>query len=171
VVDPQNYQLRTIEAVRMIDENRVYVTRNGQRTPFETAYPANAPIYARNANWYMADQPLVVDLETDPKVAVGQRNRIELVQFGSAGQIAPTDLVFVGTINGSPIYARRTEVAPFMARLQPRLSGNADLAMILRSDAQLAQDFGAVRTYYLAVEPNCVFHPVSVTHFVRRTRG
>ena len=137
----------------------------------DRAYPASPPIYSRNAGWYMADKPLTIDLETDAKITTN-RNRIELVQFGSPSQMQPNDLVFVGTIEGSPIYAKRSDVAPFIARLQPKLgSNNGDLGTILRADTQLAKDFGAVTTYYVAVEPNCVFHPVSVTNYVRRTRG
>jgi hypothetical protein len=172
VVEPQGFAVRTIEAVRVIDENRVYVTRNGQRVAFETAHPANAPIYVRNATWYMADQPLVVNLETDPtKMTAADRNRIELVLFGSPAQRQATDVVFVGTIDGTPVYASTSDVAPFRARLETQLRTNTDLATILRADQQLAQDFGRVTSYYVAVEPNCVFQPVSVTHFVRRTRG
>ena len=171
VVDPQSYQLTMIEAIRAVDENKVYVIQNGQRVLIEQVYQANAPIYVRNASWYMADQALVIDLETDAKITGKDRNRIELVQFGTPAQLNQADLVFVGTINGSPVYAKRTDIAPFMARLLPHLSGNPDLATILRADAELARSFGSVKSYYVAVSPNCVFHPVSVTHFVRRTRG
>ena len=41
----------------------------------------------------------------------------------------------------------------------------------MKADAALAREIGEVDSYYVAVEPNCVFRPVSVTHFVRRTRG
>jgi hypothetical protein len=171
VVNPQGFQIQTVQAIRTLNDNKVYVMQNGQRVAFEMAHPATAPIYVRNATWYMSDQPLVVNLETDPKVAVADRNRIELVLFGSPAQRSGSDLTFVGTINGTPVYASQTDVAPFQARLQTQLATTTDLSTILRADAQLARDFGAVKSYYVAVEPNCVFRPVSVTHFVRRTRG
>lgn len=172
VVEPQGFAVRTIEAIRVPTENRVYVMRNGQRVAIETAHPASAPIYVRNATWYMADQPLVINLETDPtKMTAADRNRIELVLFGSPAQRAASSLVFVGTIDGTPVYAGQSDVAPFRSRLDTALRTNTDLATILKADAQLARDFGGVSSYYVAVEPNCVFQPVSVTHFVRRTRG
>ena len=55
--------------------------------------------------------------------------------------------------------------------LEAQFATTTDLATILRADAQLAKDFGGVTSYYVAVEPNCVFQPVSVTNYVRRTRG
>jgi opacity protein-like surface antigen len=171
VVESDGFQLRTIEAIRVPSENRVYVMRNGQRVAFETAHPATSPVYVRNATWYMADQPLTLNLETDTRVAAADRNRIELVLFGSPAQRSASDVVFVGTIDGTPVYANRTDVAPFRTRLESQFTTTRDLATILRADAELAREFGEVDTYYVAVEPNCVFRPVSVTHFVRRTRG
>jgi hypothetical protein len=119
----------------------------------------------------MADQPLVVNLDTDTRVAAADRNRIELVLFGGPAQRSAADLAFVGTIDGTPIYANRNDVAPFRSRLEAQLTSTTDIATILRADQQLARDFGGVSSYYVAVEPNCVFQPMSVTHFVRRTRG
>ena len=171
VVDENGFRVRTIEAIRVPSENRVYVTEAGQRVAFETAHPASAPIYVKSATWYVADQPLVINLETDTKVAAADRNRIELVLFGSPAQRNASDLVFVGTIDGTPIYASGTDVAPFRSRLEGQFATSTDLATILRADAQLARDFGGVTSYYVAVEPNCVFRPVSVTNYVRRTRG
>jgi hypothetical protein len=171
VVEPNGFAIRTVEAVRVPAENRVYVTQGGQRVAFETAHPANAPIYVRSATWYMSDQPLLINLETNERIAAADRNRIELVTFGSPAQRAANDLVFVGTINGTPVYAGRTDVQPFRTKLETQFTTTTDLTTILRADADLAREFGGVNTYYVAVEPNCVFQPVSVTHFVRRTRG
>jgi opacity protein-like surface antigen len=172
VVDPNGYQVRTIETVMVPSEQRVYVMRNGQRVPVEAAYPASAPIYVRGATWYMNDQPLTVSLETGTvNVPADQRNRLELVRFGSTGTRSANDLVFIGTINGTPIFANRADVTSFRSRLEQKLSTSNDLGTILRTDADLAREMGQVDTYYVAVEPNCVFQPMSVTHFVRRTRG
>lgn len=172
IVDPNGFSVRTIEAISLPSENRVYVMRNGQRVLFSTAYPSTGPVYVRSATWYTNDQPLVVNLETaNVTVAPDQRNRLELVTFGSAGTRNAADLVFIGTVDGTPIYANRTDVASFRTRLDAALATSNDLGTIMRADAELAREIGAVDSYYVAVEPNCVFQPVSVTHFVRRTRG
>lgn len=172
VVDANGYSLRTVDVIEVPSQNRRYVTRNGQRVEFATAYPATGPIYVRNASWYMSDQPLVVNLETGTTtVAPAERNRLELVLFGSPGTRTATDLVFIGTVDGTPIYANRSDIAAFQPRLSTQMAISTDLGTIMRADANLAREIGAVDTYYVAVEPNCVFQPVSVTHFVRRTRG
>jgi hypothetical protein len=172
VVDPNGYQVRTIETIVVPSENRTYVMRNGQRVLVETAYPATGPIYVRGASWYTNDQALVLNLETGTvTVPADQRNRLELVAFGTTGTRSANDMVFVGTISGTPIYANRADVSAFRSRLERALSGSTDLGAILRADAELAREMGMVDTYYVAVEPNCVFQPMSVTHFVRRTRG
>ena len=62
VVDANGYSLRTVDVIEVPSQNRRYVTRNGQRVEFATAYPATSPIYVRNATWFMSDQPLVVNL-------------------------------------------------------------------------------------------------------------
>ena len=87
------------------------------------------------------------------------------------GTRSANDLVFIGTINGTPIFANRADVGAFRSRLERHLATSTDLGTILRADAELAREMGMVDTYYVAVEPNCVFQPMSVTHFVRRTRG
>jgi hypothetical protein len=172
IVDPNGFSVRTIEAISVPSENRVYVNRNGERVLFSTAYPASGPIYVRSATWYVNDQPFIVSLETgNVTVAPDQRNRLELVKFGSVGTRSAADLVFIGTIDGTPVYANRADVAPFRTRLDAALITSKDLGTIMRADAELAREIGAVDSYYVAVEPNCVFQPVSVTHFVRRTRG
>jgi opacity protein-like surface antigen len=172
VVDPNGYQVRNIETIVVPSENRTYVMRNGQRVLVETAYPATGPIYVRGASWYTNDQALILNLETGTvTVPADQRNRLELVAFGTTGTRSANDMVFVGTISGTPIYANRADVSAFRSRLERALSGSTDLGAILRADAELAREMGMVDTYYVAVEPNCVFQPMSVTHFVRRTRG
>jgi hypothetical protein len=172
VVDPNGFQVRTIDAIAVPSEQKMYVMRNGQRVEIETAYPATTPIYVRSANWYMNDRPLVVNLETGTtSVPANQRNRLELVLFGSPAQRNAADLVFIGTIEGTPIYADRTDISAFRPRLEAKLATTKDLGEIMRGDADLAREIGAVDSYYVAVEPNCVFQPMSVTHFVRRTRG
>lgn len=171
VIERTDYRVREIEAISVPAEDRVYVMRDGQRVRLETAYPATAPVYVRGATWYMADRPLVVDLEAPVGVDPADRSRLELVLFGTPAQRSPADLVFVGTIEGTPIYATRNDVAAFRPRLDAQLATSRDLGTILRADPELAREFAAVSTYYVAVEPECVFRPVSVTHFVRRTRG
>jgi len=170
VIEPANYQIRMIEAIHVPTENRTYIMRNGQRVAFETAYTVTAPNYVGGAGWYLQDRPLSLTLEPAAP-GVLEPARIDLVRFGSPAQFDPENLVFMGTIEGTPIYAMRGEIGAFRNRLEGHHQMSTDLGMILRSDETLAREFAGIRNYYVAVDPACVFQPVSVTHFVRRTRG
>ena len=158
VIDEDGFALETISAVRVPTENRIYVTENGQRVAFSTAHPALVPTYVRNASWYMNDEALMIDLEADDAdIDVTDRNRIELVLFGSPAQRPASALVFVGTIDGTPVYASRTDVSPFQQRLESSFATTTDLEEILEADVELASEFTGIETYYVAVEPDCVF--------------
>ncbi len=183
----QNYQPMTVAAVRQLDNGTIYVDRNGSQVAFNTAYPATSPVYVRGADWYTMDQPLVVDLTTEqPNEALEdiaenpvnpanyKANRFEFVRFGTASRMPASDLTFVGTVNGTPLYARTTEVAPIQTQLSDRLAVTTDLNQILM-DQDFANSFTSnITTFYAPVEPsegNCVYQPISTTHVVRRTRG
>ena len=169
MIDEDGFALQTIQAVRIPSRNEILVTRNGQRVSLATAYPTREPLYVKSSTWYMNDQPMVVYL--DDRTTMEDRNRLEFVRFGSSAQRPASDLVFVGTINGTPVYAATADVAPFRSRLQTHLGMHSELEDIFDAEPELAVEFGEINTLYVPVEPNCVFQPVSTTHFVRRTRG
>src|SRR5690606_2069886 len=73
VIDPQTGEIREIPAIYMPSTGDTLVTMNGDRVDLETAYPTTAPVYARNASWFIAGQPLAIDV-------MGQR--YEWVTFG-----------------------------------------------------------------------------------------
>lgn len=169
VVDDDGYDLRTVQAIRIPSRNETVVMQNGQRVAFSTVYPTTSPLYAKSSTWYMNDQPLVVYL--DDSSTMTDRNRLEFVRFGTAARRPASDLVFVGTINGTPVYGARADVQPFQTRLERHLSMHGELGDIFDADPELAVEFGEINSLYVPVEPDCVFQPVSTTHFVRRTRG
>lgn len=164
-----DYGVEMVQAQRVVGTNRIYVTRNGREVAFNTAYPVSEPVYVRSARWYVADQPLIVDLTRENFEA----NRFEFVRFGTATRMPARDLMFVGTINGTPLWARTSEVGALRTDLENRLRGTSELDEIL-ADQAFAERFANIRTFYTVVEPgenDCVFQPISTTHVVRRTRG
>lgn len=185
-----DYGVEMVEASRVVGTNRIYVMRNGREVAFNTAYPVSEPVYVRSSRWYVADQPLVVDLASEDagdiddelddaienriEAADYEANRFEFVRFGTATRMPARDLMFVGTIDGTPLWARTTEVGMLRTELQNRLRVTSELDEIL-DDEDFAERFAKqITTFYTAVEPaeaNCVFQPISTTHVVRRTRG
>jgi hypothetical protein len=176
----QNGRIQTVSAVRNLSNNNIYVSRNGSDVLFSTAYPASEPYYVKSASWYVASRPLIIDLSNGTTITTVDAdvtmpaNRIEFVNFGSTMPIASTDLVYVGSVDGTPFYARTSDVGEFRTDLDTRMRVSTDLGEMLE-DATFADRYvNEIQTFYVPVEPNslnCVFQPVTSTHVVRRTRG
>lgn len=171
-------RLRTVSAVRNLSSRNIYVTRNGTDVLFSTAYPSSSPYYVKDASWYVASRPLILDLgkgttiTTDIDVTTVP-NRIEFVNFGASQPIMTSDLVYVGSIDGTPLYGRTSDVGAFQSDLDARMRLSSDLARMLEDQAFADRYVNEIQTFYMPVEPGteCVFQPVSSTHVVRRTRG
>jgi hypothetical protein len=164
------------------------VTRNGQEVAFSTVYPVASPNYVRGADWYVASRPLILDLDEDDMGgdlddeiddAIEQMdnlpaNRVEFVNFGARGPVVMGDVMYVGSIDGTPLYAKISDVGALRTDLNDRLRTTTDLGDIL-DDEEFADRFvNEIETFYLAVEPSagdCIFQPVSSTRVVRRTKG
>jgi hypothetical protein len=183
VVD-SNGRLQTVQAKRYIETGQIYVTRNGQEVAFSTVYPVVEPNYVRGASWYVASRPLILNLDEDDMGgdlddeiddALEQpENRVEFVNFGARGPVVMGDVMYVGSIDGTPLYAKISDVGAIRTELNDRLRTTTDLGDIL-DDEEFADRFvNEIETFYLAIEPaagDCIFQPVSSTRVVRRTNG
>lgn len=174
----QNGRLQTVSATRNLSNRNVYVMQNGQDVLFTTAYPTTEPYYIKTASWYMASRPVILDLGNGTTITTDidvntVPNRIEFVNFGAAQPMMSSDLMFVGSINGTPLYARSSDVGAFQTDLEAAMRTSSDLARMLADKAFADRYVNEIQTFYLPVEPGteCVFQPVSSTHVVRRTRG
>ena len=187
VVDASG-RLQTVEATRYIESGQIYVTRNGEEVAFSTVYPVVEPLYIRSAPWYVASRPLILNLDEDDMGgdlddeiddALEQQenlpaNRVEFVNFGARGPLVLGDVMYVGSIDGTPLYAKISDVGDLRTDLNARLSTTTDLDDILDDEAFADRFVNEIETFYLAVEPgttDCVFQPVSSTRVVRRTNG
>ena len=180
-----NSQLQTVQATRSLDTREITVMRNGSSVAFATAYPATNPVYVQGAPWYVGSRPMVVDLtgkpsqvedKLDAAVENMPDNRIELVNFGRTGAMPTGDLLYVGSVDGTPLYAKRMDIAAdLLPDLQAKLRTSQDIENILHDDPAFADRFAnGISNFYLAYGPgeqNCTYQPVSSTHVVRRTRG
>ena len=174
----QNGRLQTVSATRNLSNSNVYVTQNGSDVLFSTAYPTSEPYYIKGSSWYMASRPVILDLGNGTTITTDVDvntvpNRIEFVNFGAAQPMMSSDLVYVGSLNGTPLYARSSDVGAFSTDLDAAMRTSSDLSRML-SDKTFADRYvNEIQTFYLPVEPgtSCVFQPVSSTHVVRRTRG
>jgi hypothetical protein len=181
-------RLQTVDATRYLESGQIFVTRNGREVAFTTAYPITEPRYVRGAPWYIANQPLVValnfddmggDVDDELDDAIENQDelpadRLEFVRFGSTGPLPMGDVLYIGSMDGTALYATRADIGSLLPELEQRLTGNRDLDDVL-DDEEFADRFvNEIENFYLAVEPgsaSCVFQPVSSTRVVRRTNG
>ena len=165
-----------------------HVTRDGREELFASAYPVSAPIYVKGAPWYVAASPLVLDLkaddmggDVDDELDDAAENRMEFVNFGATQPLPMGDVLYVGSIDGTPLYATRSDIGDLMPDLEARLSTSRDLDDVL-DDKTFADRFASeIETFYTVVEPghpavettggSCVFQPMTSTRIMRRTRG
>ena len=158
VIDPQTGEIREVSAIYRPSTGDTLVMMNGDRVDLETAYPTTAPVYARNASWFIAGQPLAIDV-------MGQR--YEWVTFGGTRIIDPDDLVLLGRVNGLPVYADADDVMT----VRGRLNGNAELEDVMERDAEVREVVDNLDVVYVAVDINCVFQPLRRLEEVRKVRG
>jgi hypothetical protein len=89
VVD-QTGRLELVRGTRNLTSGDVYVSRDGRDVLYSNLYPVSAPVYVKGAPWYVAAQPLVLDLkaddmggDVDDELDDAAENRVEFVNFGA----------------------------------------------------------------------------------------
>lgn len=153
VVDPTSGTgIRMQPAVRMIQSGDTLVVQGGQRLALRNVV-GNVRV-ARNANWYVAGEPLVME--------VG-RDRVEFIPYGSARMVQADELTFVGNVNGFPVYIEAAEAADVRDALNSlrdaRMTGN--LGQILADERVLHNELADVLYWYVPLSAtDCVFQPL-----------
>ncbi len=150
--------LRTMTATFTPSTGDTTVTVNGQEVAISQAV-GTVPV-ASNATWYIQGQPLVI----------GQTRQVKYVSFGSSRMIEPTDLTFVGTVNGMPVYADKDQAAQLMTDLNTTTPG--ELTTVVDTNRKVRMDLNNMKVLYTPLQPTgCVFQPVQLQEQVRKVRG
>jgi hypothetical protein len=153
VVDPTAPGgLRTVTAQFNPSTNDTTVMVNGTSMPLSQSVP-NVTV-ASGQTWYVQGQPMIIGTG---------RSQIAYVSFGSARNIGASDLAYVGTLNGMPVYANRADVATMTIPANPGdINTNPTLVTGLRN----------VQVLYVPLTPTgCDFQPVQLQQQVRKVRG
>ncbi|HWV57817.1 MAG TPA: hypothetical protein VNZ57_10225 [Longimicrobiales bacterium] len=154
--------IREVSAVYVPAAGDTLTVVNGDRVAFRTAYPTNAPTYVRNADWFVAGQPLTM---------VVANQRYEYVTFGATRIIEPEDLAFLGTLQGVPVFAPRAEVASIMPALSQAHATSQDLPTIMAANTQLRNAIGQLNVVYVPYDIGCAFVPLQRIEEVLKVRG
>ncbi|MFS8638132.1 MAG: hypothetical protein FWJ74_08590 [Gemmatimonadota bacterium] len=160
VIDPNTYEVEYINAVYLPSSGDTLVTVNGQRTPISRAYPETAPLYVSTARWYTAGEPLTVEVN-------GMET--EWVTYGGGRVIDPSDLAFLGTVDGTPVYANVDEVRSILGDLEG--ARPHELEDRLERMREMREVFDELEVIYVPLSTNCVFQPLRRVEEVRKVRG
>ncbi|HEX9106054.1 MAG TPA: hypothetical protein VF832_02470 [Longimicrobiales bacterium] len=131
--------------------NDTTVMINGQNMALAQAY-TSVPV-ASGATWYVQGQPLVIG---------SGRDALNYVSYGSARNIDMNDLTYVGTVNGLPVFANRSDVTNLtIPNPVVDISSNPTLITGLRN----------VQVVYVPLTAyGCNFQPLQIQQAVRKTR-
>jgi hypothetical protein len=163
VIDPTVPGGIRIETATFIPSTRdTMVTVNGQRVLLRNA--VGNVMVASNADWYVQGRPLTMTIGGE---------KVEFVTYGTSRMVASTELGFLGTINGVPVYADKDEIADVQEELNElnRAQRGTDLAKLLEEHKDLREDLEDVKVLYVPLQPTgCVFQAVQRQEQVRKTR-
>jgi hypothetical protein len=162
VIDPTaTGGIRMQTAVFRHAQRDTVVMVDGQRRPLSEVVEPGVPM-ARTAPWYVQGQPLTL--------TVG-REQVRFLPYQTATVIEPQRIVYLGNIDGYPVYADRDEVADVIGALQTARAGrtDAELGMLLAQHAQARDAVQRVSFLYVPLDPvGCVFQPVQRQVDVRK---
>lgn len=117
---------------------------------------------ARNAGWYMRGEPLEI-------VVNGETLRYLPSSTGTI--IQPNRIVYIGNVNGYPVYADRDEVADVVTAINTARAGRTDmdLGTILATNAAARNTVQGAAYLYVPLDPHgCTFQPLVPVEDVRK---
>ena len=157
VVDPNYAQgLRTVTATYDRTRGDTTVISNGQSIPLSAAV-ANVPV-AGTSSWYISGAPLVIGSGT---------SSLQYTATGSERLIEPTQLAYIGTAGGIPVFADRSTLPPVLANLGP----NTDLNNLMAQAGGARTALATVPILYVPVRATgCAFQPMQKMQEVRKNR-
>jgi hypothetical protein len=163
VIDPTvNGGIRMESAVFIPSAGDTMITVNGTRVELNTT--TGSIVTASGADWYVRGAPL--------ELTVG-RQKVQFQTTGTPQMVTGTDLAFLGTVNGVPVYADRDDVKDIQQELDElnRAQRGADLAKIMEEHKDLREDLNAVKTVFVPMQPTgCVFQSLTRLEAVRKNK-
>ncbi|MGH7466689.1 MAG: hypothetical protein ACRENP_01760 [Longimicrobiales bacterium] len=146
--------VRNVTATRNLSTGDTTIMKNGDKVRLSDAV-ANIPVVS-GSPWYVSGAPF--EIGTAP-------NRLLYVSVGGARMIEPSDLAYLGTVNGLPVFADRLTLSPGLTNLGP----NTDLNRIVVESADARHALEQVAVIYVPLQPTgCVFQALQKQVEVRK---
>jgi hypothetical protein len=99
VIDPTASNGIRMQNAVLIEGRDTVVTVNGSDRPLSESI--GHVMVASGSDWYIQGRPLTLTVGT---------KKTEFITYGAARRIEPSDLAFVGSVDGYPVYADKNEV-------------------------------------------------------------
>lgn len=160
VIDPTAPGGIRMQTATLIEGRDTVISVGGTDRPFRES--VGTVMVAQNANWYVQGQPLTM--------TVG-KNRVEFTTYGSSRIVEASDLAFLGTVNGYPVYGDRDDVKDVIDELAElnRARAGTDLGQILEENRELRDELDDLKVLYVPMAATgCVFQAVQRQEEVRK---
>lgn len=154
--------IRTESAIFLPERGDTLVTVNGQRVPLRSSI--GSVMVATSADWYVRGAPMTMMIGTQ---------KVEFVTTNTPRIVEASELAFLGTVNGLPVYADKDDVADVRQELDElnRAQRGTDLAKILEEHKDLRTDLADVKIFYVPMQPTgCVFQALQMQEQVRKNK-
>ena len=112
---------------------------------------------ARKQSWFIQGRPF--------EVGTGQ-TALRFVPFGSERSVAMDSLVYIGSVQGLPVYAATSMLGPLQG-----FAPNADLARAVDQRPLIREGLKMIEVVYLPTQASgCVFQAMKLQAEVKKTR-
>jgi hypothetical protein len=142
--------------------NDTIVMVGGQATPIRTAVGTGVMV-ARDAGWYVRGEPLGLTVN---------RETVQFLPYQTATRIEPARIVYLGNVNGYPVYADRDEVADVITALNTARGTRTDMelgTLLAGVDTRTRDVVQRAAFLYVPMDPyGCVFQPIQRQEDVRK---
>lgn len=160
VVDPAAPGGIRMQQATLIEGRDTVVMVSGSDRPFRES--VGNVMVATNADWYVQGRPLTMTIGT---------GKAEFATYGTPRMIMGSDLAYLGTVNGYPVYADRDDVKDVINELNDLRAAQAgkDLGEILDKQKDLRNAMENVKVLYVPTNATgCVFQAVQRQEEVRK---
>jgi hypothetical protein len=142
--------------------NDTIVMVGGQAQPLRQVVGTGV-MTARDAGWYVRGEPLALTIN---------RETVRFLPYQTATRIEPTRIVYLGNVQGYPVYADRDEVADVITALQTARGTRTDVelgTLLAGTDARTRDVVQRAAFLYVPMDPyGCVFQPIQRQEDVRK---
>jgi len=160
VIDPTAPGGIRMQSAFVVEGRDTVIVMGGTDRPFRES--VGNVMVATNADWYVQGRPLTMTIGT---------GKAEFATYGTPRMITGSDLAYLGTVNGYPVYADADDVKDVISELNELRAAQAgrDLGEILNQQKDLRNSLEAVKVLYVpTTATGCVFQAVQRQEEVRK---